>query len=261
MRQKSSALNAHSVQLLVSVRNRKEIQPALAGGCDILDFKEPLNGALGMIDAATLRSISESFQSAPVEIPISLALGELTEWSDNRTPPVIASIITYLKMGLAHTAEMPHWYSAWRAVRTQIEEASETPFQWIAVAYADWQEAEAISPQEVLSAAIDSECAGLLIDTYCKQGQSLLDHLSLDELNALIEQAQSHQLKIALAGSVQQKDLAALSGISPDIIGIRGAACRGNLRTDCVQEQAVRDFRRQLERQSTTEHSIQSNSG
>tara|TARA_R110002095_G_scaffold216295_1_gene212873 strand:+ start:13135 stop:13818 length:684 start_codon:yes stop_codon:yes gene_type:complete len=220
------------------------------GGCDILDFKDPFQGALGMIDAETLCSITEYFESHPVEIPVSLALGELIEWSGNRIATRIPSAITYLKMGLAHTRQMADWYSDWQDFKQQIEETNQTTFQWIAVAYADWEQAEAVSPQEVLTAAIDSGCAGLLIDTFFKQGQSLLDHLSLDELNALIEQAQSQRLKIALAGSLRQKDLAALSGVSPDIIGIRSAACRGNLRTDSVQEQAVRDFRRQLDQQS-----------
>lgn len=248
-------MNSHHVQLLVSVRNREEIRPALAGGCDILDFKEPAHGALGMIDAETLHSISEFFQTDPLDIPVSLALGELTDWSESQPAPLLPPAITYLKMGLSHTAEMPHWYSIWQDLINRIEDTNQTAYHWIAVAYADWEQADAISPQDVLTAAIESESAGLLIDTYFKQGRNLLDHLQLDELSALIEQAQSHGLKIALAGSLQQRDLAILSSISPDIIGIRSAACRGHLRTDCIQEQAIRDFRRQLDQQSVLSRS------
>tara|TARA_R110002111_G_scaffold261492_1_gene334521 strand:- start:34347 stop:35147 length:801 start_codon:yes stop_codon:yes gene_type:complete len=246
---KAPDLNSHHVQLLVSIRHRDEIAPALRGGCDILDLKDPLNGALGMVDAQTLRSISESLHAQPVAVPVSMALGELLEWQEDRSIPFIPAEITYLKMGLSHTAGQRNWHSHWLDVTKRIEEKNRTAFQWIAVAYADWKQAKAISPQKVLAAAIESQCAGLLIDTYSKQGQSLLDLLSLDELKALIEQAQSHNLKIALAGSINNENMVSLSEVSPDIIGIRGAACFKNQRTNGLQEQAVRKFRNQLDRQ------------
>lgn len=242
-------MNLHHVQLLVSIRNRNEITPALQGGCEILDLKDPFSGALGMVDAPTLLSISEAFLNQPVDIPLSMALGELIEWQGKGTFPSIPAEITYLKMGLSQTAGQHNWYARWLNLTKRIEEKNNTPFRWIAVAYADWKQANAISPQEVLAAAIESQCAGLLVDTYSKQGQSLLDSLSLDELGKLIEQARSHKLKIALAGSINLENLAALSDVSPDIIGIRGAACTGNQRTSGVQEQAVRNFRKQLDRQ------------
>ncbi|QDV51664.1 (5-formylfuran-3-yl)methyl phosphate synthase [Gimesia fumaroli] len=252
----SSALNRHRVQLLVSARNRDEIEPALLGGCEILDFKDPFKGALGMVDAETVHSISEYFQAHPIDIPVSMALGELTDRLADRKTLLIPNFITYLKMGLAQTQGMSHWYSEWQKLKQQIEATNQTRFQWIAVAYADWEQAAAISPHDVLKAALESECAGLLIDTFLKQGQTLLDHLALDELNSLIDEAHSHQLKIALAGSLRQKDLATLANISPDIIGIRSAACRGSLRTDSIQEQLVQAFHRQLE-----QHFAQTNSG
>jgi len=242
-------LNSHHVQLLVSIRHRDEIEPALRGGCDILDLKDPLNGALGMVDESTLRSICESLRNRPVSVPVSMALGELREWQEKHSAPLIPAEITYLKMGLSHTAGLRNWYSDWLEVRQRIEARNNAAFQWIAVAYADWKLAKAISPQDVLAAAIESQSAGLLIDTYSKQGQNLLDTLSHDELKALIEQARSHKLKIALAGSIDSETLISLAEVLPDIIGIRGAACLGKVRTNGLQEQAVRKFRTQLDRQ------------
>ncbi len=244
-------MKSHHVQLLVSIRHRDEIGPALRGGCDILDLKDPLNGALGMVDAQTLRSISASLHDydQSVAVPVSMALGELLEWQEHCSIPFIPAEITYLKMGMSHTASQHNWYSHWLDVRKRIEEKNRTAFQWIAVAYADWKQATAISPQEVLTAAIESQCAGLLIDTYSKQGESLLDLLPLDDLKTLIEQAHSHKLKMALAGSINKENMVSLSDILPDIIGIRGAACFKNQRTNGLQEQAVRNFRNQLDRQ------------
>lgn len=244
-------MNSQHVQLLVSIRNRNEILPALDGGCDILDLKEPSNGALGMVNEETLHSISDYFINQPVKVPLSLALGELVEWKVKRSTLIIPEEFTYLKMGLSETAQKHNWYSDWVNLKQQIEEKNKATFQWIAVAYADWKQANAISPQEVLTAAIESQCAGFLIDTFHKQGQSLLDSLSLAEIQKLIDRAQSHKLKIALAGSITYENLEMLSNVSPDIIGIRGAACLWNQRTNQVQKLAVKKFRKQLDRQYT----------
>jgi len=240
-------LNSQQVQLLVSIRNRNEILPALQGGCNILDLKEPLNGPLAMIDEETLHSISEFFASQPITIPLSMALGELKEWQGKSDSLLIPKEVTYLKMGLSQTAGNENWYPDWMNLRHQIENNHSRTFQWIAVAYADWQLANAVSPMEVLEAAISSRCTGLLIDTFTKQGKSLLDFLSLEQIKSLTELAQANKLLIALAGSIHHENLASLSEVAPDIIGIRGAACRGNQRTSCVEEQEVRNFRKQLD--------------
>ena len=242
-------MNSQQVQLLVSIRNRDEILPALQGGCDILDLKEPLSGPLAMVDEETLHSISEFFSSQPVTVPLSMALGELMEWQGKSVTPLIPAEITYLKMGLSQTIRKQNWYADWLNLRKQIEDSNSTTFQWIAVAYADWRKANAVSPQEILAAAISSQCTGLLIDTYSKQGQSLLDFLSLEQIKMLIEQARAHQLTIALAGSINLENLESLSDVLPDIIGIRSAACQGNQRTNRLQEQSVRNFRKQLDTQ------------
>ena len=244
-------MNPHRVQLLVSIRNRDEVLPALNGGCDILDLKEPLNGALGMVDEEILHSISDYFFKQPVNVPLSLALGELVEQKEKHITPTIHPEVTYLKMGLSETKQSDRWYSDWLNWRQRIEETNKATFQWIAVAYADWKQARSIPPEDVLTAAIKSRCAGLLIDTYDKQGQSLLNCMCLEEIQRLVDRAQKNNLKIALAGSITSDHLELLSDISPDIIGIRGAACVGSQRTNQVQKLAVKSFRKELDRQYT----------
>lgn len=225
--------------------------PALQGGCNILDLKEPLNGPLAMVDEVTLHAISDFFARQPAPVPLSMALGELIEWQGKSSSLLIPKEITYLKMGLSHIADNPNWITDWLNLRAQIETTNKKKFQWIAVAYADWQQANSVSPEEVLAAAISSQCSGLLIDTFSKRGKGLLDCLSFAQIKSLQEQAQTHHLLFALAGSISHENLGALSEVAPDIIGIRGAACRGNQRTSRVEAQAVREFRKQIDRQFT----------
>ena len=248
-------MNPRRVELLVSVRNCEEIAAALAGGCDLLDFKEPLNGALGMVNSESLQMIAAYCERHNITQPLSMALGELVEWQERFIMPRIPPAMKYLKLGLSETRTLSNWISCWREVTERIETEHQRQFDWIAVAYADWEQASAVSPREALSAAIENRCAGLLIDTFHKQGHGLPDLLSIELLDELIQRAHRHGVKVALAGSIRLGDLEALSPIQPDIIGIRGAACSENLRTSRVEVSAVREFRKQLEEQFHCHHS------
>lgn len=248
-------MNPRRVELLVSVRNCHEITAALSGGCDLLDFKEPDHGALGMVSPATLQTIATYCERKAVTQPLSMALGELAEWVDRRDVPRLPPAVRYLKLGLSRTRKISEWHSCWQAVRGQIERAQQRHYAWIMVAYADWEQADSVPPQEILSAACENRCAGLLLDTFGKQGTGLLDLLSIEELAEIIERTRAAGMKVALAGSLRESDLPALSALQPDIIGIRGAACGGQQRTSPVEESAVRQFRMQLDQQFACSHS------
>ncbi|QDT92109.1 (5-formylfuran-3-yl)methyl phosphate synthase [Gimesia algae] len=239
-------MNTQDTQLLVSVRDCKEIAPAIAGGCEILDFKDPARGALGRIDDATLSAVMEYCHHNSMTIPLSMALGELCEWSTEQISLYLPAEITYLKIGFSHSSGSRTWVSDWQNLIHGIEESSGHQHQWIAVAYADWKRAASFSPLEVLKAACDNRCAGLLIDTFSKQNGRLLDLLTPETLSEIIEQAKARQLKLALAGSLRIQDLEVLTDLAPDIIGIRGAACISHNRTSAIQESAIRTFRKQM---------------
>ncbi len=239
-------MNLQHTQLLVSVRNGAEIAPAIMGGCEILDFKDPGRGALGQVDETTLAMLLEYCRQSSVTTPLSMALGELCEWKTEQKGLKLPPEISYLKLGFSQCGESRLWVKEWRNLIQRIEESSGHQHEWIAVAYADWKRADSLSPFEILEAASENRCAGLLIDTFSKQNGRLLDLLSPDFLSELIELARSRELKIALAGSLRIQDLEILADLKPDIIGIRGAACFGHNRTSEIQESAVRTFRKQM---------------
>jgi (5-formylfuran-3-yl)methyl phosphate synthase len=63
------------MQLLVSVRSAGEVAPALTGGADIIDAKEPANGSLGSVSAATLAEVASR---VPRNQELSVALGDVS---------------------------------------------------------------------------------------------------------------------------------------------------------------------------------------
>lgn len=229
-------------RLLVSVRNVEESLAAVAGGCNILDIKEPLHGPLGMASRDTIAELIEHHRRAAWHVPLSAALGELVDWE----MPVECSLpagLQFAKLGLSGCAAVPDWPQHWLAVRRELGNGS---MRWIAVAYADSQAALAPSACEIAQAAIDTDCAGLLIDTFDKSGGMLLDHISVAQLHDLAKLLRKAELFLAVAGSLRAEVLPALESLAPEVIGIRGSACRESNRSAAIDREAVASFKQAL---------------
>lgn len=264
-------------RLLVSVRNAKEALMAVRGGADIIDVKEPSKGSLGRASLENLLAIadvlrqqqqhSDRVRTEPV--PLSVALGEVQEWSEssslfgsdlpvgstsfsNEADDEICRAISelqpsYMKLGLSQVAAagrqgMGRWRNSWIDVRCRFSGDHE----WVAVAYADHQRAEAPTPDDVLEAALETNCSVLLIDTFVKDGTNLLDWLPVEEITSLRKATAAHGLQLALAGRVTLMDLPLLLPLQPDIIAVRGAVCELGERTAEVSELLVAEFMERL---------------
>lgn len=228
-------------RLLVSVRDAAEAQAAIRGGCQILDVKEPRLGSLGMASAATLREIARSARHAAPEILLTAALGEVHE-QESSAMPQLPQELNLVKLGCARLANDTHWRQRWAGVRDACSQTLAPTTGWVAVAYADWQLADAPAPQAIIAEALQTGCRGVLFDTYTKSSRRLLDWISVAELQEAAERVQAAGLFLALAGSLRREDLPRLRSVSADIIAVRGAVCTANRRIDAVQETAVRDF-------------------
>jgi uncharacterized protein (UPF0264 family) len=216
------------LQLLVSVRSADEVGPALEGGADIIDAKEPDRGSLGPVAPATLAQI---FRSTPDNHAVSVALGDFA------TPGQVESIfkelnlppragLTYLKLGCAG-AESPDVASM--VLQTAIREAGgwQSAPHIVAVAYADAERTGSLTPDVVCRVAADVGVTGVLIDTQLKDGAGLLRWLRSSELAAWVEHAKGRRLLAGVAGSLAEADLESACWGRPDVVGFRGAACDG----------------------------------
>lgn len=200
--------------LLVSVRSAAEARVALAGGASVIDIKEPERGALGRSDPCVWQDVVRAVDGAT---PVSVALGELLEWTSTEFAPAAWQGLDYRKVGLAGAG------TTWRRDLTQLVAASPGTAAWIAVAYADWRLARAPSPDDVLDAALQTGCRGILVDTWDKSTSSLLDATWLD----WIRRAKSRGLLVTLAGGLDEVAICRLAHLEPDLFAVRGAACTG----------------------------------
>jgi uncharacterized protein (UPF0264 family) len=231
------------MRLLVSVRSGEEVATALAGGADIIDAKEPARGSLGAVTEAALAAIAAC---TPPSVPLSVALGDCSDLDDLRSALAVArtgertgerSAPVYLKLGFARAHS--------RGRITALLEAaigSANGARVVAVGYADFGVAASAPPEDVLRAAAAARAGGFLVDTCLKDGRALLDHLSIERLTALSLNARAAGLLFAVAGSLDADSIARLAGIA-DVLGVRGAACRGG-RDGAVDQERVARLRR-----------------
>ena len=254
----------HIPQLLVSVRSADEAIAASAGGCQILDVKEPSFGSLGKADNRVIECVLQAgLQSG---IPVSAALGEVTDYSPllcrenlNAGLPESFSQLSFTKLGLAGLCRDSNWSTRWQDTMSFLTESfSESMVssfhQWVAVIYADWEQAAAPSPDAILDCILSSklsseiEIAAILVDTWSKTSGQLLDAIDVEHLRGLAAAIQQSGRFFAVAGRLTSSMLPGLNSIQPDIVAIRSAACRNEDRTSTVDELAVREFRASVHR-------------
>ncbi len=214
-------------RLLVSVRSATEAMAAFAGGADLIDIKEPSRGPLGRADDAVIAAIVAAVAGRR---PVSAALGELTE----QTPIPVVAGLSYLKVGLANR-QTADWRGQLRRLAARCGPALLVP-----VAYADWQRAHAPLPNEVLAVAVELGGAVFLLDTWQKTGRTLLDFCRSPELSWLCQSAAASGMAVALAGSLREPIIRQVLALGPDIIAVRGAACRGGSRDAAIDVNSVR---------------------
>jgi len=240
-----------TVRLLVSVRSWDEAVVAATGGADIIDVKEPLHGSLGRASATTVIDIRDRLLrlAAPGRMTsISCALGELREWQRSAEPDVpgfsVAALagFDFAKAGLAGCRSVCDWSSG----LLQLRQRFSTVRGWVAAAYADALRADAPEVEDVVAAA-KGACRVLLIDTWQKDGSTLLDWLSLDRLQRISDDCLTAGLLLALAGRVQLSHLETLLRVRPAIVAVRGAVCEGGDRAGLISASRIGEFRTALQ--------------
>ncbi len=233
-------------RLLVSIRSRIEAECAIAAGANILDVKEPSRGSLGMASLDDITEIARVAEIVSGKIPLSVALGEISDWSQSSTFPELPEGITYAKLGLSGCAADRDWRAEWMRVRTGFQDRSPSSLRWVAVAYADAIRANSPDISDVLVAASDTDCAGLLIDTFAKDGRRLNDEIDETSLIEIAEACHEAGLFLALAGRLNCESLSFLANTNADVIGIRSAACHGTDRTAKLDPARIAEFQKEI---------------
>ncbi len=224
-------------QLLVSVRNAAEAEAALAGGAHVIDVKEPSRGSLGRAEATT---IADVVRVVAGRRPVSAALGELhAGWQEL---PECTPQLHFIKWGLSkfRTEAEAAWTELW--CEDQRLRTLNPACVLVTVAYADARRANAPEADVVCEHLVSAGRGVLLLDTFEKDGRTLLDWLPERKIERLVECCRVTGIRMALAGSLGFGEIHALKHLQPDWFAVRGAACQGRQRNAAIDTGRVRQL-------------------
>jgi (5-formylfuran-3-yl)methyl phosphate synthase len=167
---------------------------------------------------------------------VSAALGELFDWASDFDSPTRG--LSFVKFGLAGCAASPaRWHRRWRDAIASLPPS----VKCVPVAYADEHSAGGPSLVATMDWAAENGCEFMLIDTFCKDGRDLARFCDQRTLGELLQGARRRGLRLGLAGGLARAALKKIVSLGPDLVGVRGAACRGGRLGD-VDESLVRSL-------------------
>ncbi len=224
------------MRLLVSVVSAEEARRAVAGGADIVDVKDPREGALG---APSPRVVSEVVAAVGGAAPVSVALGDLPALPHTAALAArgaVACGAQFVKVGLRGVCEVDGAV----AVMSAVLDAVGDQVGVIAVAYADAGALDppALSPAWLPLVIERTGIAGALVDTFVKDGRGLYGWLSEAELTGFVARTRAAGGTFGVAGQLRLGDLRRTDA---DIVGVRSAVCRGGDRSSEIALELVAD--------------------
>jgi (5-formylfuran-3-yl)methyl phosphate synthase len=225
---------------MISVVSAEEARKALLGGAEILDVKNPAEGSLG---AQYPRVIREIRNLASGKVEISAAIGDMPNLPGTAALAALGAASCgpdYIKVGLYGQRNEVEAATLVREVHRAVDEFETSV---VIVGYADYARAGTLDPALLPPIAGSEGARGFLLDTAIKDGRSLLDFLDPASLRRIGEQTHRAGLLFGLAGALREQHLAIMRDLGADIVGVRTAACRDNLRNGSLESTRVRHLR------------------
>ena len=227
------------MKLLVSVVSEKEVAPAVAGGADIIDVKNPAEGALGANFPHVIRAVRKI---TPPELEVSATIGDVPNLPGTVSLAALGAAVCgvqYVKVGLLGTRTPQDAIFLLREACRAVH-AHGPSTRIIAAAYADAHKVNSLAPLALPAVAAEAGADGCLLDTAVKGDGTLFTNLSDSQLQNFVAQCRGAGLLCGLAGSLGAEDIAHVCKFGADLIGVRTAVCRGDRVKDLVDSLKVR---------------------
>lgn len=219
------------MKLLISPTNAAEAKEAIAGGADIIDVKNPKEGAMGANYPWVIREIKAV---TPKNLKVSCTIGEVPNLLGSLTLAACGAAslgVDYLKVGLQGVKTPQDAISLLKAVNRAAKECNPN-IKVVAAGYGDAKILGAVDPMLIPEIAHKADVDVAMLDTATKDGKNLFDYMTVEQLHRFVESAHGLGLQVAFAGSLQKQDLPVVYGLGADIAGLRGAACTNSDRVD-----------------------------
>ncbi|CAG4913380.1 (5-formylfuran-3-yl)methyl phosphate synthase [Paraburkholderia saeva] len=200
--------------LLASVRSYDEAHDAARAGAELIDLKEPREGALGGIPVDEIARIVQALRGRFPVKPISATIGDVpNDALDDiaaRVIDVSNAGVDYVKVGV----------TAGPSARACLAHLANLPAAVVPVLLCDEGVDAALSDY-----AAELGFAGIVFDTANKDGRTLFDRVDMATLARCLATIGAHGAMTGVAGSLGWAQLAQIHALKPDIAGFRTALC------------------------------------
>jgi (5-formylfuran-3-yl)methyl phosphate synthase len=230
------------MKILISVVSVEEARIAARANPDIVDIKNPEEGSLGAQFPWILKDITDELREASVLS--SATLGDLIYKPGTASLAAYGAAlcgVDYVKAGLFGVSIYNEALNLMSSIVKAVRMVN-TKIRIVAAGYADYNRFGGISPEILTRVAQNAGADIVMVDTAIKDGKSIFDALTYNEIEKFIKMAHENDMQVALAGSIMIEHLELLAGLNPDIIGIRGAVCENGDRKTKLSVKKIEEF-------------------
>lgn len=224
--------------MLASVSNLDEAKIALQENVDIIDLKDPSQGALG---AVTTEVAQEVVKFISGQCLVSATIGDLPMQATliGKAIATMASTgVDIIKIGVFDELTDEVITSLKEQAINGAKGSNGKQFTIVIVFFVDKG-----LELEKIPALAKAGIRGVMLDTADKPSGNLRTHIEEKELKNFVTQSKSHGLLAGLAGSLKASDIVPLLKLEPDYLGFRGALCQDNSRIQALNSYSVRNIR------------------
>lgn len=219
-----------NTKMLASVVSPYEADIVLSAGVEIVDLKNPAEGALGALPLEIVRAVVDTVDHRAI---VSATIGDQPMEPAllvNKTKEMLNTGVDVVKIGFF--GQLAH-----ESCLQALQEVAEQGTKLIAVLFAD------MSPNLTLLNKISAAgFYGVMLDTAKKDGRHLLDHYQLEILKEFVVKAQSLGLQSGLAGALARDHVQVLLDLKPSYLGFRSALCDQSKRTATLNPGQVNEL-------------------
>ncbi|NHJ20890.1 MAG: hypothetical protein EAX91_08115 [Candidatus Lokiarchaeota archaeon] len=222
------------MKVLISIRSFEELLPAIEGGADIIDLKNPNEGSLG----AAFPWLIKEIRNYSSNFTLSVAIGDMPNLPGTAALASSGAAICgadIVKVGLLGPNSIKDGVKLLKSVVKATKNVDQNIIV-VGAGYADSKIFNGINPMDIPEICNSAEADVAMLDTYIKDGRKLFDFIDSEQLSKFVNKAHKFKLLAALAGSIKPSDISTLYNLGTDIIGFRGAVCSESDRRNGVLE-------------------------
>ena len=196
-------------KILASIKNISEAKILIDSDIDIIDLKDPSNGALGKLKNNDIIDIINFIGKKKL---ISSTIGDLP--NDEQ---LIAKNVNDLSNTEVDFIKIGVYEKNYIDTLSKIVSCKKL----IAVFFAD----KFLPSREEILILKNSGFSGVMIDTSNKNSGNLFNHVSDSEVHNFISNAKNLNLLTGIAGSINGSHINQIVKLNPNYMGFRGALC------------------------------------